>query len=74
MTRSLAVLLNRAIEKIAEAPNPWPAFLLGTRKFLLYRFPYAVVYRQIPSVIQIVAIAHAHRRPGYWKKRMEGDQ
>lgn len=61
--------LNRAIANIAEAPKRWPAGSFGTRKFLLPRFPFAVVYRELPSVIQILAIAHGHRRPGYWKDR-----
>lgn len=67
--------LSRAIEKIAEAPDRWPAYILNTRRYLLYRFPYAVVYRKLPSsTIQILAVAHTRRRPGYWKKRMAGDQ
>jgi hypothetical protein len=33
------------------------------------RFPYLVPYREEPSRIFVVAVAHAKRRPGYWKKR-----
>jgi toxin ParE1/3/4 len=61
--------LGRAITSIAEAPQRWPAGIHGTRKFLLRRFPFAVVYRELPSIIQVLAIAHGHRRPGYWKQR-----
>ena len=62
--------LAQAIDIIAEAPQRWPAGQHGTRKFLLDRFPFAVVYRELPSTIQVVAVAHGHRRPGYWKTRM----
>ena len=62
--------LAQAIAMIAEAPQRWPAGPYGTRKFLLHRFPYAVLYRELPSVIQVLAIAHGHRRPGYWKTRI----
>ena len=62
--------MSRAIAKIAEAPQRWPAGKLRTRKFLLARFPFAIVYRELPAVIQVLAVAHAHRRPGYWKKRV----
>ena len=24
----------------------------------------------LPSAIQILAVAHGHRRPGYWKTRL----
>jgi len=59
--------LNRAIDRIAEAPQRWPRNVHSTRKFLLRRFPYAVVYRELPFVIQVLAVAHGQRRPGYWK-------
>ena len=61
--------LAQAIGMIAEAPQRWPAGPYGTRKFLLRRFPFAVVYRELPSAIQILAVAHGHRRPGYGKTR-----
>jgi len=62
--------LGHAIGVIAEAPQRWPGSIHGTRKFLLQRFPFAVVYRELPSVIQVVAIAHGRRRPGYWRERL----
>ena len=40
-----------------------------TRRTLVARFPYQVVYRLRPAEIVIVAIAHLKRRPGYWKNR-----
>jgi len=61
--------LSRAIAAIAEAPQRWPAGVSGTRRFVLQRFPYAVVYRELPSKIQVLAVAHGRRRPGYWRER-----
>jgi plasmid stabilization system protein ParE len=40
-----------------------------TRRVLLDRFPYQVVYHLGPDEIVIVAIAHLKRRPDYWKNR-----
>jgi plasmid stabilization system protein ParE len=40
-----------------------------TRRVLVSRFPYQVVYRPTPTEIVIVAIAHLKRRPQYWKSR-----
>ena len=40
-----------------------------TRRVLVQRFPYQVVYRLSEDEIVIVAIAHLKRRPGYWRKR-----
>ncbi len=61
--------LDAAAEKILEAPQRWPHHLYGTQRYLLRRFPFSVVYRLKGEVIQIVAIAHAKRRPGYWRER-----
>jgi toxin ParE1/3/4 len=62
--------IDDAIELITASPHRWPAAERDARKFLLRRFPYAVIYREKGSNIQVLAIAHGHRRPGYWKKRL----
>ena len=40
-----------------------------TRSWRLTRFPYRLVYRVREHAVDIVAIAHTSRRPGYWKNR-----
>ncbi len=62
--------LDRAIGKIAEDPEIWPHYVGGTQRFLLKRFPFSVVYRLVSNKIEVVAIAHGRRKPGYWKKRL----
>lgn len=39
------------------------------RRFKLRRFPFAVIYRIGVSAIEVVALAHTSRRPGYWSVR-----
>ena len=39
------------------------------RRLPIRRFPYFVVYRDRGEFIEIVAIAHQSRRPGYWRSR-----
>ena len=62
--------LDRAIERIAENPEMYPHFVRGTRRYLLQRFPFYLVYREVVGKLEIVAIAHGRRKPGYWKKRI----
>jgi plasmid stabilization system protein ParE len=66
----LAWQVAHALQRIGEAPRRWPAYQQQTRKFTLSRFPFFVVYQERSTSIQILAIAHAHRRPGYWKARV----
>ena len=63
--------LGRAIETIREAPDRWPTGMNDTRKFLLWRFPFSVIYSYSAkdSRITVWAVAHGSRRPGYWESR-----
>lgn len=58
--------LDVALDRIGEAPRTWPPYLAGTRRYLLRRFPFFVVFREVDDRVQIVAVAHARRQPGYW--------
>jgi toxin ParE1/3/4 len=62
--------LEKAVGAIARAPDRWPYYVESTRRFLLRRFPYSVVYRVKGNSLQIAAIAHVRRRPGYWRQRL----
>lgn len=61
--------LDVAIERIEETPRQWPPYLAKTRRYLLRRFPFFVVFRETNDRLQILAVAHARRRPGYWLGR-----
>ena len=43
---------------------------LQVRRILVRRFPYLVVFVELPRVIRVLAVSHVRRRPGYWKKRL----
>ncbi|MFI5114271.1 MAG: type II toxin-antitoxin system RelE/ParE family toxin [Terriglobales bacterium] len=62
--------LHRAAETIREAPERWPTGKNSTRRFLLWRFPFAVIYSERESVVTIWAVAHGSRRPEYWAHRI----
>jgi len=62
--------LDRAREQIAEFPEAWAPYVSRTRRYLMRRFPFSVVYRKQGQKIQVIAVAHHRRRPGYWKRRL----
>jgi toxin ParE1/3/4 len=45
---------------------PWTS---GVRQIAVEGFPYWVVYRELPALLYVVAIAHFRRKPGYWRYR-----
>ena len=59
-----------ALDFIGDHPNMCPPYLHGTRRLILNRYPFSVVFRERLHDIQIIAIAHAKRRPGYWARRL----
>jgi toxin ParE1/3/4 len=65
-------VLQDSLKRIQQRPA---AFRVvepsGTRKALLDVFPYAVFFLAEHSTIVIVAVAHAKRRPNYWKERLD---
>ena len=66
--------LGETIHDIRANPQRFPRSDWGTREGVretkLHRFPYLVVYEFTPrNDIVILAVAHAHRRPGYWRRR-----
>lgn len=64
--------VEAALDLIAEAPERWPLTQMGLRRYVMPAFPYSIVYRvyrETPEAIQVFAVAHAKRRPLYWKKR-----
>lgn len=63
--------LDRAIERIRDHAGQFPEYAAGTRRIVLPRFPYIVVFRETAAGIEIIAIAHGRRRPGYWRDRAE---
>jgi toxin ParE1/3/4 len=62
--------LKQAYLAIQSAVPTYPPYLMGTSRKLLKRYPYFVVFREFSDEIEVIAVAHGKRRPGYWKKRI----
>lgn len=59
-----------AVEQALTYPDRGSPYLFGTRRNILTRFPYSVVYVVRPTRTGIVALAHHSRKPGCWAKRL----
>jgi plasmid stabilization system protein ParE len=51
--------LKAALARLHRTPEASPPYLHGTRRMLLNRFPFYVVFRERLHDIQVIAIAHA---------------
>ncbi|MEX0881070.1 MAG: type II toxin-antitoxin system RelE/ParE family toxin [Thermoanaerobaculia bacterium] len=61
--------IEHAVAVIADSPERWPRHLFGTRRYVFSGFPYSLVYRVGQKSVEVYAVAHAKRRPGYWRRR-----
>ena len=62
--------LRRAIEAVAASPGTWPRFGGRARRYVFPRYPFSLVYLLRGDAIEVVAVAHGRRRPGYWRSRL----
>ena len=62
--------LDRTIDLISRHPEQYQSYEFGTRRAMLRKFPYLIVFRQGTGGLEIIAVAHARRRPGYWRVRV----
>ncbi|MGH2609825.1 MAG: type II toxin-antitoxin system RelE/ParE family toxin [Tepidiformaceae bacterium] len=63
--------LQRALDRVAQFPRSGAPYLAGTRRVLLRRFPYFVVYRVRGNTVVVLAIAHFSQETGFWMGRPE---
>jgi plasmid stabilization system protein ParE len=59
------------IRLIQRNPMVWPDYVHGTKKYVVPKFPYNIVFRCIEAELQVIAVAHHRRRPAYWVDRLK---
>ena len=58
------------VGQIGQSPERFPECAEeGYRFATLSGYPYSLIYRIVEGVVQVIAVAHARRRPGYWANR-----
>jgi plasmid stabilization system protein ParE len=62
--------LDRTIDLISRDPEQYQSYEFGTSRAMLRKFPYLIVFREGTGGIEIIAVAHGRRSPGYWRDRM----
>ena len=66
----LDAALDGVFDEIARRPDRYPRLDPEFREASVPRFPYSVIYRELPTGdVEVIAVAHASREPGYWRGR-----
>ena len=64
-----ASAVEAALDKILGDPKRFAKTYVNCRYCALQRYPFCIVYYLHENRITVVAVAHAKRRPGYWRSR-----
>lgn len=67
---SFAREVERAVERMANAPLRFPIIQQDVRRVGLRRFPYGLFFQTHPGVIQVIACFHTSRAPDNWQQRL----
>jgi len=69
LSQALFTEFEHSIQLLLQHPLLGVLWLHGKRRLVMKHFPYSVIYTVAGEEIQVLAIAHHSRRPGYWRKR-----
>ena len=69
LSQSFLAEFEKAVNHLMRYPQlgkPWRG---NTRRYVMSRFPYSLVYNIFEEEIRFLAVAHHSRRPDYWRTR-----
>jgi toxin ParE2 len=63
--------LLSTVHRISLYPEAWHPLGEEVRRCRLNRFPFGLIYTVENADILVLAVAHLHRRPDYWRDRLK---
>ena len=61
--------IEECIAQVLTYPQSGSLLTNKSRRILLNRFPYEIIYDVSENVMTIIAVKHLKRKPGYWRSR-----
>lgn len=62
--------IELSLDRIKRFPDSYQEIGKRSRRCLVHKFPYGIIYQIREKEILIVAISNLHREPEYWVSRM----
>ncbi len=67
----LFAAIDAALAKAAAIPKACAqAEIPPAQQVRLRRFPFRLIFIELETRLQVIALAHDRRRPGYWRRRV----
>ena len=61
--------VSQVVRRAIANPEQGASRARDTRRLLVKKFPFSVIYRATDEEVTIVAVAHQRKRPEYWGER-----
>lgn len=58
------------LQRVRGFPLAWHLMGGAIRRCQMQRFPYGILYEPTTDAIIVIAVAHLHREPNYWRARV----
>ncbi len=71
LTVSFVRSVETCINDILKPPEAWQHVAGNVRRHLAKRFPFGIYYSIEQGYVQVNAVMHMSREPGYWKNRLK---
>ena len=62
--------IDNSVERIAAHPEQFPASDPNLKKCVLERFPFSILFREKPGLVEILVVRHDARHPSYGHERL----
>ncbi|MCU0415483.1 MAG: type II toxin-antitoxin system RelE/ParE family toxin [Ignavibacteriaceae bacterium] len=69
--KEFIIEVEETVQLITKFPESWSENSKHTRKAVLKRFPFNIIYSVYQDNIYIIAVAHQNRKPEYWIDRLK---
>ena len=66
---TLCLILVSGLSALKVLPRSEDPRLEGRWSWVMTRFPFSLVYFESESAVEVLALAHQKRKPGYWRER-----
>ena len=64
--------IMEALRRIQAHPDRYRVVFAIWRQCRIPRFPFGIIYRVADRRVEIMAVMHLRRKPGYWQHRAAG--
>ena len=61
--------VRESVVRIRLRPMLYREIEPGVRQCRVLRYPFGIIYRIKSERVEILAVMHLHRKPGYWRDR-----